>query len=265
MHSIKIISTFCSVEKAYSETIQLDEFCQKLHLISGIEPIDMKLLLRPIDITKGNDVIIFKEIKATLSNFDITKYSKVEIIDTNENSMINQLQNDKQANEVTNIDTPTTDHLMTDFQYQQRNDSALKWKMKQKLGRFDPNFKATKLSLQNEHIKDLNLNGKCQINIADNQNNGNGLKRIGYLRYIGPIPEIKSIQNSITTNSDDNVTIWCGVEFSTPIGKNDGSIKGKYYFGPVNANHGSFVNALSVSMLTEVELNSDDDDDDDEI
>jgi dynactin complex subunit len=34
------------------------------------------------------------------------------------------------------------------------------------------------------------------------------------------------------------VGIWIGIEFSQPVGRNDGTLQGVTYFGPLQPNHG---------------------------
>ena len=61
-------------------------------------------------------------------------------------------------------------------------------------------------------------------------------ERRGVIRFIGKVPEI-----------DQGLQTWCGVEFDEPLGKNDGSIKGVYYFN-CNPGYGSFLKPQQIEQ-----------------
>eukprot|EP01059_Diplonema_ambulator_P036241 TRINITY_DN8970_c0_g1_i1.p1 TRINITY_DN8970_c0_g1~~TRINITY_DN8970_c0_g1_i1.p1 ORF type:complete len:262 (+),score=72.19 TRINITY_DN8970_c0_g1_i1:55-840(+) len=58
--------------------------------------------------------------------------------------------------------------------------------------------------------------------------------RKGTVRYVGKIPELKA-------------GYWVGVEFDEPVGKNDGSVKGKRYF-ECRPNYGGFTTPDKVTV-----------------
>jgi len=62
--------------------------------------------------------------------------------------------------------------------------------------------------------------------------------RKGIVQYVGPI--------------DGSKGVWVGVRLDEPLGKNDGSVKGKRYF-TCEANHGSFVRTEKVQVFKKEE------------
>merc|ERR1711991_373502 len=106
-------------------------------------------------------------------------------------------------------------YTMSDESYNERDVTFKKWKEQNTVN-----------SVNEEH----RVGAKCIVNGND------GSKREGTIRYIGPVA--------------DSSNIYIGVEFGQPLGKNDGSAKGKRYF-ECKANHGSFLKPPMVKMIEE--------------
>lgn len=209
MSRIFIESDFCSTWKDFPIKISTIQFCDRLHNLTGIEPIDMNIQF------KSKNEQELAQLDKNLSEIDLSRVEKLVVNDTNENSMVNQLKNS----------TTQETFKLSEEDYRRKQDSVLQWKKDSKLGRFDPTYQSKleqERALQQDRLATLELNQRC---IVENQ----GMERRGWLRYMGRIPEI---------NNDD---LWCGIEFDEPMGKNDGSVKGKQYFGPVATNYGGFV------------------------
>lgn len=224
MHTIFIESEFVSTSKDFPNNISFDELSEKLYKLTGIELDDMNIQFVYKD--KPNQSVEFN--KSDL-NIDLSNVEKITVLDTNENSIVNQLkQSGLDQNE-----THSSMFKLSDEEYLKRKDSVLNWKMNNKLGRFDPVYNEQlekNRLLQQQQLQKLELNQRCLVKSFT----GPYKERRGWLRYIGKVPEI---------NNDD---IWCGIEFDKPVGKNDGSIKGKRYFGPLNPNYGGFVKPICV-------------------
>lgn len=214
MSRIFIESEFCLTWKEFPINLSIDQLCDRLHNLTGIEPIDMQIQYK----SKNKPQIT--DLDKNIVDIDLTQIEKIIVIDINEDSMVNQLKNS----------TEKQSFKLSEEDYRKKQDSVLQWKKDKKLGRFDPTYQEKlekERASQQQCVTNLKLDQRC---IVKNQ----GMERRGWLRYIGEIPEI---------NHDD---IWCGIEFDEPMGKNDGSIKGKQYFGPVATNYGGFVKPVFV-------------------
>lgn len=227
MTKIFIESEFCSVEKDFLSEITYNQLCDKLYNLTGIEPIDMNI---DVKYKRGSNAVTLSKMGNDI--IDTTDIDRLIVTDVNENSMVNQLKQTGNSN-------GTVFHL-SEEEYAKKQDSVLNWKKENKLGRFDPRYQE-KLkhhhSLQEEKIKNLALNQRCEVKSSTSPSNINSVRR-GWLRFLGPVPEIPA-------NSKEE-EIWCGIEFDEPLGKNNGSIKGKQYFGPVGPNYGGFVKPVYV-------------------
>ncbi len=96
-------------------------------------------------------------------------------------------------------------------------DSVLAWKKKQKLGRFDPNAPTlveAKLRAIDTEIKNrgIEVGKRCRVGGED--------ERRGEIMYVGDVEEIPGGAGK-----------WIGVKLDEPVGKNDGSLAGKRYWG----------------------------------
>lgn len=224
MVKILIVSSLCSVIKDFPQDIHLSQLCEKIYPLTGISTNSMRLTFEG----EGNKVLdIISDPLSISDTLPLVKYDTVDRIlveDTDVNSVANQL---RQCNDDHDVAT----FKLLEKDYAQKSDTVLNWKIQNKLGRFDPQYKARldkDRKLQLEKMGKLEFNQRCSIKTKDQ------LERRGYLRFMGKIPEI---------NQHD---IWCGVEFDEPVGKNNGSFNGQIYFGPVNENYGAFVKPNNV-------------------
>lgn len=108
---------------------------------------------------------------------------------------------------------------MSDEAYEKRPDSVLQWKKKNQLGRFDPKYRKE---------TSANVGDRCRVLSID-------AERRGTVRYVGEIPQL------------EKDTVWVGVEFDEPVGKNDGSFGDSRYF-QCTPKHGSFLRAERVEV-----------------
>lgn len=228
--TVDIESDLCKTTKRFSNDITLKELCDKLYLVVGIAPQDMALKVYSrselyLNVTKVDDT------NASLKPFinDDKAEIKIVVSDTNANSIANQLK-DLEGENLDGSDIKIA-FQYSEQEYQQRDDSVLKWKQKNNLGRFDPNYiknKKDEVNQNQELATKLVLNERCSVKTT-----GQGERR-GWLRFIGKISDINEVDT------------WCGIEFDEPVGKNNGVFKGTTYFGPVNDNYGGFVKPISV-------------------
>ncbi|OLY82264.1 Tubulin-folding cofactor B [Smittium mucronatum] len=112
---------------------------------------------------------------------------------------------------------------MPEDEYEKRKDTVLDFKKQHHIGRFG-DLKHAPLPSE-ESIQDIQkkiiLNSRCQVKISDS-----GLLRRGSVRFLG--------------NTEFASGLWVGIEYDEPLGKNNGSIDGVFYF-KCPENYGSFV------------------------
>lgn len=217
---ILIESELCSVTKDFPSTVSLATLCDRIYPLTGIEPKDMKFTMKDEDgsVLKSVNAADLGDSCQVLKNIRI---SYIFVEDISENPVAGRL---KAGDEDVTF-------KLSEEDYAQRENTLLAWKARNKMGRFDPAYKeqlGNSQRRQAESLQALELNQRCSVKTADRP------ERRGWLRFIGTIPEI--------SGSDT----WCGVEFDEPVGKNNGSINGTTYFGPVNANCGGFVKPSNV-------------------
>lgn len=228
MKNILIESEFVSTSKDFPDNILYNKLCEKLYKLTGIELDDMKIQVAYTD--KPDQLI---DLNAPTLDIDLSNVAKIRVLDTNENSLINQLRRSETNKNDADHNNNNSIFQLSEEEYLRKKNSVLNWKKNNKLGRFDPVYNEQlekNRFLQQQQTLTLELNQRCLVKSST----GPHAERRGWLRYIGKIPEI---------NNDD---IWCGIEFDKPVGKNDGSIRGKRYFGPLKPNYGGFVKPICV-------------------
>lgn len=232
---VEILSDLTSTQLSLIPGLTWGQLSGRLHEITGVELLDMKLI---IDKDRGVPIFPKEVMQKKIGNI-----STIEVIDTNENSMASQIKRDLESQREEQL------FKYSEKDYENRSDSVLKWKKDNKLGRFDPIFQEkmqAQSRLNNAKVNSLfdKVGERCSVTSAED---GPTLERRGWLRFVGKVLE---------TNTDE---IWCGVEFDEPVGKNDGSLGGTVYFGPVNQNYGGFVKPVNVEIGPQFQPFIDDD------
>ncbi|OWF45699.1 tubulin-folding cofactor B-like [Mizuhopecten yessoensis] len=134
--------------------------------------------------------------------------------------------------------------------YAKRTDSVRAFKERNKMGRFQEispeeqkkldEEKAKKAEAEKQKAESLHVGDRCEVRIP-----AQPVKR-GQIKYVGL--------------TDFKEGLWAGVQYDEPVGKNDGSVKGKRYFD-CPAKYGGFarVNHLEVGDFPEEDLDFSDD------
>jgi tubulin-specific chaperone B len=130
---------------------------------------------------------------------------------------------------------------MSPEEYAKKTDSVLAWKKANKLGRFDPSAPSLE-SLEKAKVqaydieienKGIQVGKRCRVGEEDSKR--------GEVMYIGDVEEIPGGAGK-----------WIGVKLDEPVGKNDGSLKGKRYWGTEveggGPKHGVFVRPERVEV-----------------
>ena len=113
-------------------------------------------------------------------------------------------------------------------EYEKKTDSVLAWKKANKLGRFDPDapsLEQAKLQAYDAEImnRGIEVGKRCRVGGED--------EKRGEIMYVGDVEEIPGGAGK-----------WVGVKLDEPVGRNDGSLGGKRYWGEEGgAKHGVFV------------------------
>lgn len=211
------------IRKSYDAEIPSEELMKSIHMISGVELTDMCLSLR-----FGTGSTHETVVKQGMDTQPLRGQSECYIVvtDTNPDSLANQLLHGQASD--------GAEFQYTDREYENRDGTVLKWKQKERLGRFDPQYRSKMESdqqMQKGALGDMTIGERCAITAPGKP------ERRGWLRYVGPV--------------DTLTGVWCGVEFDTPSGKNNGSFKDKVYFGPVRKDHGGFIRPNQVVTGTQ--------------
>ncbi|CAK9436432.1 uncharacterized protein LODBEIA_P09900 [Lodderomyces beijingensis] len=260
--NIFVTSDLTSSERRISPQWSLQYLKQKLEQITGVEPHSQ--LLQYFPNKYSNDFIQLPgttpssqpDDEVLLSQLGLKDYSRIHVIDVDPNSTTNQLANESSptniplhGNNNTTNNGDEAEFKLGEEEYQKREDSVLRWKQQQKLGRFDPQYE-----LMQEKIKKDNAAAVAKIHVGDRCRviNIEGERR-GVVRFVGKIEEL-----------DKGKLDWVGVEFDEPVGKNSGDIDGVGIFA-CRYKHGSFVKPLQVEVGDFPELDPFGDDDDDDM
>jgi len=188
--------------KNFSVTLTILEFKKKLEMFAGTAPQYQKLEIYD----KENRLIAeLNDDSKTLSDYPMENGMKVFVKDSDPNNTV------KGLTDASNVEKYT----ISDESYNSREGTYKKWKEQ------NPEVKkaTNDYSAAPENIK---IGDRCEVEPMG----GGDLQRRGTVMYVGPVEG---------TNG-----FWVGVMLDEPLGKNDGSVKGKRYFDCPNK-YGSFV------------------------
>ncbi|ONH70063.1 Cell polarity protein alp11 [Cyberlindnera fabianii] len=237
--SVNVTSSLTNSERRVSRNWTLTYFQQRLEAITGIPPDDQQVLLFHNTVSTENSDLTAQNRanrdSVTLSMLNVQEGARIHVNDTRPESELKDLEDDSN----------TKFFELDDAEYEKRSDTVRRWKQENKLGRFAPEYEQKKAEvkhLNEEKAKELTIGSRFRT-----VNDPVGERR-GTIRYVGKVLEIDA----------DNT--WCGVEFDEPVGKNNGSIKGVYYFH-AKPSYGGFLKPQQIETgdFPEQSLFSDDD------
>lgn len=243
--------TFAEICFSLDQTVE--DVKDKIYSMTGSKPEYMDLLFRgqPMDDDR------------TIASYYPQQHEVLNIIDTDPHSLAKNggLDNTKLVKKFE----------LTDEEYDKRPNTYRAWK-KEQLAK-DPNWKPKWADLNKnkpkgdgkeskESEKDvaspdeilesleeisarIKVGNRCLISPGD---------RRGDVMFLGLVPQI--------TNHSIN-QVWIGIKYDEPVGKNDGTLKGKQYFN-AGKNYGAFVKPEFVKVGDYPELGLDFSDDDEE-
>ncbi|KAL2753692.1 hypothetical protein ACRALDRAFT_1077363 [Sodiomyces alcalophilus JCM 7366] len=218
-----VISEHTSSERRITPSWTIATLRSKLEPITGVPPSSQKLSLKT---AAGNIPIEAADEDGThLTSFPLAPYAELHVVDVR-----------PAAARVNYNDTSGVEkYVLPEEEYEKKTDSVLAWKKAQKLGRFDPNAPSLEQARIAAHEQEIQRRGiqvgkRCRVGGEDD--------RRGVIRYVG---EVAEIPNSLGA--------WVGVQLDEPVGKNDGSIGGKRYWGEESQmKHGVFVRPERVEV-----------------
>ncbi|EEB06968.1 tubulin specific chaperone cofactor B [Schizosaccharomyces japonicus yFS275] len=214
-----VISDNVSSERRVNTQWTIGQLKEKLEVIVGIPPSSQRLVYEPL---LGGREYTFSSAddNKTVGDFGLEELATLNVHDTRPVSVRDNF------NDLSQVEK----YEMSNEEYEKRTDSVLMWKKQNKLGRFNPEAEklceSRRVELERE-LSDVQQNVGKRCSVPGD--------RLGTVRYVGFVPEI------------NETSLWAGVEFDEPVGKNDGSVKGKRYF-TCAPKHGSFVPLKEVTI-----------------
>jgi len=204
---------------------------KRLALHNGTPPGDQKLYIKDGDMIIGE----LDDDSRMLGFYSIQNGQVLHVVDTNPYSM--------SANGGLEDTSLVKKYEMSDEEYNKRKNTLRAYK--REMLKKDPNFKfdwsqAGKDGLKGvkgkenqgekvypgpESVANMAVGNRCEVNPGG---------RRGEVMYLGPVSEIAPGH-------------WVGVKFDEPLGKNDGSVKGKRYFQCANR-YGGFIRPMNLQV-----------------
>ncbi|KAN0007120.1 hypothetical protein ACTFIU_005314 [Dictyostelium citrinum] len=164
----------------------------------------MELILR--DENKVQDICKIEDDEKTLGSYEPKDGMNIHIIDKDPNNFISDLQ------DISKAPKP----VISEEDYNKREGTYKKWKEENQLKKdnvkTDDDSSAVAETSNDKEIE-IKVGDRCKV-ISDDPTNYD--ERLGKVQYVGTV-EFSS-------------GVWIGVELDLPLGKNDGSVKGKRYF-----------------------------------
>ncbi|TVY39725.1 Cell polarity protein [Lachnellula subtilissima] len=214
---LQVTSENASSERRITPSWTIGQLKAKLEPVTGIPPLSQKLVLN-LGSQQSVSMEAADEENTQLCVFPLAPYAEIHALAPTTPT--------RPVCKNTNSRRPSTKRKPT---------ACLPGKKANKLGRFDPDApsleQAKLLALENE-IKErgIAVGKRCRVG-------GEDAKR-GVVMYVGDVEEIPGQTGA-----------WVGVKLDEPVGRNDGSLKGKRYWGKEgDAKFGVFVRPERVEI-----------------
>jgi len=212
------VSSFGS-ERRFQKDLTICQLKGKLELQTGAQAGSMDLEVY----NKDNKVVCkLDNDDALVGSYPIDDGMRIHVIDRTGTS--GQFED---VSKVEKFEISTED-------YEKRSDSVRAFKERMKMGRFDPEAQKKREEEEEKQKAEeeaaaakITVGDRCEVRTA-----GQPTKR-GQVMYSGST-EFKS-------------GLWVGVKYDEPLGKNDGSVKGKRYF-ECPPKYGGFVKPVNVEV-----------------
>ncbi|XP_033633669.1 tubulin-folding cofactor B-like [Asterias rubens] len=226
-------------EKRFQKDMTIGTLKGKLEMITGSSSAAMSLQLFNKD---GHLVITMSDDAALLGSYPVDHGMRIHVVDSDPNRLRGEFED---LSKVEKFEISAEE-------YSKRTDSVQAFKKKLKVGQYqelDPDEAARQEALKKEKEDEeerlagaITVGSRCQVNIPATP----PVKR-GTVMFVG--------------KTDFKPGFWIGVKYDEPLGKNDGSVKGKQYFECL-PKYGGFVKPQFVAVGDYPEESFDMDDDD---
>lgn len=220
-------------ERRFPRKMLVAELKGKLELITGVQCSWMDL-----ELYNNDNALMHKlEDERMLGYYSPENNWRVHVINKNPNKA------EDEFSDVSKVEK----YNMSEEDYLKKEDSVRNYMMKHKMGKFSEDaLKNEELAKQKEleeyeKAKQLKVGDRCETIVPKQP------RRRGSVQYIG--------------ETEFKPGCWVGVKYDEPLGKNDGSVKGKRYFTCPDK-YGGFVRPSQVEVgdFPEEDFGLDDDD-----
>ncbi|KAM9813070.1 tubulin-folding cofactor B [Syngnathus typhle] len=218
--NVRLTTTISSFEvnRRFDRGITIAELKGKLEMVVGALASSMDL-----ELFSTSDQLLQKmdNDNALLGSYPVDDNCRIHVID----------RSGGQLGEFTDV-TQVEKFALSDDAYEQRAESARSFMKKQSLGRYNEEEaakkKAESIAKEKEQkaaAEAISVGSRCQIQVPGQPT------KLGTVMFVG--------------TTDFKPGYWVGVKYDEPLGKHDGSCKGKRYF-ECEKNYGVFVKPLNV-------------------
>jgi len=223
--SVQITSTITQFasERRFDVNLNGEALKAKLELITGTTSQWMHLDLYDNNNTKVGEM----KDSDTLLSLGTQDGWRVHVIDQEPNKQLGEFDD---LSKVEKFE-------LNEEEYDKKQDSVRNFLKKNKLGKFSETAAADKAEEEKrlaekeakeaELSKNIQVGDRCQVSVPKQP------KKIGSVAYVGDV--------------DFKPGSWVGVKYDEPLGKNDGSVKGKRYF-TCQPKYGGFVRPSQVEV-----------------
>ncbi|KAK4881609.1 hypothetical protein RN001_004928 [Aquatica leii] len=194
-------------EKRFPKDITISELKAKLELITGGNCTTMQ-----VEAYDKEDKLVcyLSDENALLGSYPLDNGMRLHVID--KFCVRNEL-------DFENVEK----YEMAPEMYAQRTDTVRAFLLKNKLGQYNEEYAKKKQQEQEEeekHFDSIIVGSRCKVTVL------NQPTKLGVVLYKGPVEQLSGQ--------------WVGVKYDEPLGKHDGTFKGKQYF-KCPPKYGSFV------------------------
>ncbi|EIW59769.1 uncharacterized protein TRAVEDRAFT_147895 [Trametes versicolor FP-101664 SS1] len=214
-------------ERRFDLSLTIGQLKNKLELITGIPVPNQEISVQASEDAPESLGVLADDSKP-LGYYGIRDWQVLMVNDLNPaTSLTGQLHDTSQVDKFE----------LTATEYAQRQDTVLAYKQRNKIGRFADKPEE---EIKEPETVDFPIGARCEVESTEED-----FRKRGTIRFVGPTEFAKGV--------------WVGIEYDEPIGKNDGSVKGKKYF-ECPPNSGVFVKPerVKVGDFPVEEINFDD-------
>jgi len=206
-------------ERRYPRKMLISELKGKLELVTGVQCSWMEL-----ELYDNQDVLMHKlEDDKMIGFYSPADNWRVHVINTNPNRAEDEYQ------DVSKVEK----YNMSEDDYLKKEDSVRNFMMKNKMGKFSEEAKKNEELQKQKELEEYEIAKKFKIGDRCQTSVPKQPKRLGSVQYTG--------------ETEFKPGCWVGVKYDEPMGKNDGSVKGKRYFTCPDK-YGGFVRPSQVEV-----------------